>query len=37
MLSIIYQDVKLKDKIDSFKIGFIDDKKNEKIEAFEKQ
>lgn len=37
MLSIIYQEVKLKDKINSFKIGFIDDKKNEKIVVFEKQ
>ncbi|HXJ97221.1 MAG TPA: hypothetical protein VNJ50_00105 [Gelidibacter sp.] len=37
MLSIICQDVKLKDKINSFKIGFIDDKNNEKIVVFEKQ
>ncbi len=37
MLSIIYQDVKLKDKIDSFQIGFIDDKKIEKVFVFQKQ
>jgi hypothetical protein len=37
MLSIICQDVKLEDKINSFKISFIDEKKNEKIIFFEKQ
>lgn len=37
MLSIIYQDVKLKNKINSFKIGFIDEKKKEKIVTFQKQ
>ena len=37
MLSISYYDVTLKDKIDSFEIGFIDDKKNEKIVVFQKQ
>ena len=37
MLSISYDDVTLKDKIDSFEIGFIDDKKNEKIVVFQKQ
>lgn len=37
MLSIIYQDVKLKDEINSFKLGFVDDKKNEKIVIFKKE
>lgn len=37
MLSIIYQDVKLKDEINSFEIAFIDDKRNEKIVVFNKK